>query len=129
MGRGELSDGTPVDVLRGDRGNGGALLPPVTPGFFFTRWTKYLSNVVTDQAKDSPWVMGFARYVCKEWNTDVPAGRAPLGAFKLYREVHRTTLFDEAPADWVEEPMWEQRCLEPSAAPAVRPEGPGPQRG
>jgi hypothetical protein len=112
LGRGELTNGTVVDVLRGARGNGGAIVPPVLPGFFFTRWTKYISNVLAEQTKDSPWVLGLARYVCREWNTDAPPGRPLLKAFKLYREQRRVPLFSETnPEGWTEQMIWDQQCL------------------
>ncbi len=116
MGRGVLQDGTEVDVLRGDRGNGGPIVPPIVPGFLFTRWTKYVSNLVADKTKDAPWVMSFARYVCNEWNVRPPPGRSLLNTFKLYREVHRIPLFGEVVTEgWTEELMWDHQCLPPSA--------------
>jgi hypothetical protein len=110
-GSGELADGTSVDVLRGDRGDGaGALLPPTTPGFFFTRWTKYVNNLVYE-GDNSAWSLEFGRYVCRRWNQERPGRRAALKSFKLYRQEHRTPNFGEADEPWHEQMIWDHHCF------------------
>jgi hypothetical protein len=111
MGRGELTDGTQVDVLRGDRGGGTSpLLPPITPSFFFSRWTKYLNNIEVE-GDNSPWVLEFGRFVCRRWNSSAPHGRAPLKTFKLYKEWRRVPLYGETPTDWTEQMIWDHHCF------------------
>jgi predicted DCC family thiol-disulfide oxidoreductase YuxK len=110
-GRGELTDGTQVDVLRGDRGDGsGPLLPPILPGFFFTRWTKYLNNIETE-GDNSPWVMEFGRFLCRRWNASPPRGRPALKAFKLYKQYRRVPLVGETPVAWQEAMIWDHHCF------------------
>jgi hypothetical protein len=111
MGRGQLTDGSQVDVLRGDRGNGGPLVPPIDPGWFFNRWTKYISNILYEPA-GSENLLELGRFVCRRWNTDIPAGRAALSTFKLYREDHRTPMFGERDYDWEETMIWDHTCFE-----------------
>jgi hypothetical protein len=110
MGRGELADGTEVDVLRGERGNGGALLPPVYPNRRLFRWTKYESELL--RAPDnSPWVQEFGRFVCRKWNSSPPNGRALLKTFRLYRESHRVALPGDIESDgWHEKAIWNHTC-------------------
>jgi len=110
-GRGELMDGTQVDVLRGDRGGGAApLLPPIFPGFFFNRWTKYLNNI-EEEGDNSPWVLEFGRFVCRRWNFNPPRGRPQLKAFKLYKEWRKVPLVGETPTDWQEAMIWDHHCF------------------
>jgi hypothetical protein len=110
VGRGELADGTAVDVLRGVRGHGGPLVPPVQPGFFYTRWTKYLLNVAY-ASKDSSVVDEFARYLCREWNDSGPPTGKALTTIKLVRVERRVPVFDgRAPDDWHEQPIANHRC-------------------
>lgn len=109
-GRGQLADGTEVDVVRGDRGDGGGpLVPPVTPRFFFTRWTKYINNIVYE-GDNSPWTLEFGRFICRRWNSGVP-GRPQLKAFKLYREEHQTPNFGEVSTPWHEQLIWDHHCF------------------
>jgi predicted DCC family thiol-disulfide oxidoreductase YuxK len=111
VGRGELTDGTQVDVVRGDRGNGaGPLLPPVDPGFFFTRWTEYVANIELESEK-SPWRLELGKFICRQWNNDAPRGRAQLKTFKLYKEYRRVPLLGEAPSEWQEVMIWDHYCF------------------
>jgi predicted DCC family thiol-disulfide oxidoreductase YuxK len=111
MGRGELTDGTEVDVVRGDRGdNSGPLLPPIYPSFFFDRWTKYLNNIET-AGKDSPWSLEFGRFICRRWNGRPPHGRALLKSFKLYKEWRLVPLYGQTPTDWTESEIWNHHCF------------------
>ena len=107
-GRGDLRDGTQVDVLRGDLDGGP--LPPKLPGFFFSRWTKYINNLAYEK-KDSAWLEQFARYLCRRWNAHPPPGRAALKTFKIYREQRRVVWFDEPPVPWGEEMIWDHKCF------------------
>jgi len=110
MGRGRLTDGTEVDVLRGDRGGGAPpLLPPVDLQPIFTRWTKYLNNIETEEGENSPWVKGFADFICSKWNWD-RHGRAPLKTFKLYKEYRPVPLFRQKPDEWKELEIWNWNC-------------------
>ncbi len=110
QGRGELTDGTEVDVLRGDRGGGAPpLLPPVDLQPIFTRWTKYLNNIETEEGEDSPWIKGFANFLCSQWNYN-RHGRAALKNFKLYKEYRPVPLFRATPDEWKEFQLWNWNC-------------------
>ena len=104
-GAGQLSDGTNVDVLRG---NHGGPLPPVMPGMIFTRWTKFINNLAYTQ---QPTLIEFGRYLCREWNSAPPVGRAPLKTFKIYREQRRIPGPNEKPVPWGEEMIWDHHCF------------------
>jgi hypothetical protein len=110
IGRGELADGTAVDVLRGVRGREAPIVPPVQRGFFYSRWTKFLVNIAY-APRDSSAVDEFGRYLCREWNGgDPPTGKA-LTTIKLVRVERRIPGFDErAPDDWHEQPIANHRC-------------------
>jgi hypothetical protein len=111
MGRGMLADGTHVDVLRGERGNGGPIAPPVQRGVFYSRWTKYLLNVA-HAPKDSSQVREFARYICRQWNDGAPPGRPALKSLELFREERSVPLSDDRPAeDWHEQQFLDHRCF------------------
>lgn len=111
QGRGQLTDGTEVDVVRGDRGDGsGPVLPPINPGFFFTRWTKYINNIVYE-GDNSPWTLEFGRYLCRRWNANPPRGRPQLKTFKLFREEHKVPLEGEPPEEWKEQMIWDHHCF------------------
>ena len=105
-GRGHLVDGTQVDVLRGDVDGGP--LPPKYPGFFFSRWSKYINNIAYG---DEPWKVEFGKYLCRRWNSPAPPGRPLLKDFKLYRESRKVPLIGEKPTEWVEDQILEQRCF------------------
>jgi hypothetical protein len=110
MGRGRLADDTEVDVLRGDRGGGAPpLLPPVDLQPIFTRWTKYLNNIETEEGKDSPWVKGLADFICTKWNYD-RHNRPPLKTFKLFKEYRPVPLFRQTPDEWKEFEIWNWNC-------------------
>ncbi len=106
MGRGELMDGTQVDVLRGD-GHGGPM-PPIYPGVFFNRWTKFVHNIAY---ADKAWLLEFGKYICRHWNNDAPKGRAQLKAFKIFREQHRVEATGQPPNPWGEQMIWDHRCF------------------
>ena len=110
MGRGRLGDDTEVDVLRGDRGGGAPpLLPPGELHPHFTRWTKYLHNIETEEGTDSPWVKGLAGFICNQWNYD-RHNRAPLKSFKLFKEYRPVPLFRQTPDEWKEAEIWNWNC-------------------
>jgi predicted DCC family thiol-disulfide oxidoreductase YuxK len=106
MGRGELSDGTQVDVLRGD-GHGGPM-PPIYPEMFFSRWTKFIHNLAY---AGQPWLVEFGRYICRHWNNDGPPGRAQLKTFKIFREQRRVPEVGRMPVPWGEQMIWDHRCF------------------
>jgi len=105
-GKGNLSDGTQVDVLRGDVGGGP--LPPLYPGLFFTRWTKYVNNIAYGE---DAWKAEFARFLCRRWNGNPPPGRRPLKDFKIVRVSRKVPLEGETPAAWAEDQIWEHHCF------------------
>ncbi len=105
-GRGFLADGTQVDVLRGDVDGGP--LPPKLPGFFFTRWTKYINNIAYGE---DPWKAEFGRYICRVWNSSPPPGRSPLKDFKIFRVSRKVPLEGETPAAWAEDQIWDHHCF------------------
>jgi len=113
-GRGELTDGSQVDVLRGIGAAAPPLLPPIYPSFFFTRWTSTSQHRV--EGDNSPWVLEFGRYLCRRWNFNPPRGRAQLKAFKLYKEYRRVPLYGETPVDWQEAMIWTTTALGSLAA-------------
>jgi predicted DCC family thiol-disulfide oxidoreductase YuxK len=104
-GTGELTDGTTVDVLHGI--NGGPL-PPITPSFMFSRWTKFINNLAYTQ---QPTLLEFGRFICRDWNNDRPQWRAQLKAFKIYREQRRTPDPHTEPVPWGEEMIWDHHCF------------------
>ncbi len=106
MGRGELTDGTQVDVLRGDE-HGGPL-PPIYPGFFFNRWTKFVNNLAY---AGEPWLLEFGRYICRHWNFNPPVGRPALKTFKIYREQRRVPDMGQQPEAWGEQLLWDHHCF------------------
>ena len=115
MGRGQLTDGTEVDVLRGDE-HGGPL-PPIYPELFFSRWTKFVNNLAY---AGQPWLLEFGRYLCRHWNYNPPPGRLPLSTFKIFREQRRIPDLGKEPVPWGEEMLWEHHCFDtPAAAPAT----------
>jgi hypothetical protein len=105
-GQGELMDGTKVDVLRGD-GHGGPL-PPIYPGVFFNRWTKFIHNLAY---ANQPWLLEFGRFICRDWNNDAPAGRAQLKTFKVFRKQRRVADVGKPPGDWGEQLIWDHKCF------------------
>jgi len=106
MGRGELTDGTQVDVLRGDE-HGGPL-PPIYPGFFFNRWTKFVNNLAY---AGEPWLLEFGRFICRHWNFNPPTGRPALKTFKIYREQRRVPDMGKEPEPWGEQLLWDHHCF------------------
>jgi predicted DCC family thiol-disulfide oxidoreductase YuxK len=104
VGRGELTDGTHVDVLRGDR-HGGPM-PPIDLGLFFTRWQKFVHNLAY---AGKPWLLEFGRYICRDWNA--PEGRAPLKTFKIYRVERRVPAVGKEPGPWAEQLIWDHSCF------------------
>ncbi len=106
MGRGELTDGTKVDVLRGD-GHGGPM-PPVEPGVFFNRWTKFVHNIAY---AGRPWLLEFGRYICRHWNDEAPPGRAKLKTFKIFREQRRVAEVGKPDGVWGEQMIWDHKCF------------------
>jgi predicted DCC family thiol-disulfide oxidoreductase YuxK len=106
VGHGELTDGTQVDVLRGD-GHGGPM-PPIDPGLFFNRWTKFVHNIAY---ANQSWLIEFGRYICRHWNNDAPPGRAQLKTFKIFREQRRVPPAGQAPGPWGEQMIWDHRCF------------------
>jgi predicted DCC family thiol-disulfide oxidoreductase YuxK len=106
VGRGELADGTHVDVLRGD-GHGGPM-PPTFPGLFFNRWTKFVHNIAY---AGKPWLLEFGKFVCRHWNDEAPAGRAQLKTFQIYRAQRRVPEPGKEPGAWGEQLIWDHRCF------------------
>jgi predicted DCC family thiol-disulfide oxidoreductase YuxK len=106
MGRGELMDGTQVDVLRGD-GHGGPM-PPIMPGVFFNRWTKFTHNIAY---ADKAWLLEFGRFICRDWNNNPPKGRSQLKTFKVFREQRRVAPVGQPPGAWGEQMIWDHRCF------------------
>jgi hypothetical protein len=106
MGRGVLTDGTEVDVLRGDETGGP--MPPTYPGLFFTRWTKYVNNLAY---AGQPWLLEFGRYICRHWNYNPPPGRPALNTFRIYREQRRVPEMGKEPVPWGEDMIWEHHCF------------------
>jgi predicted DCC family thiol-disulfide oxidoreductase YuxK len=106
VGRGELTDGTQVDVLRGD-GQGGPM-PPIYPGLFFSRWTKFVHNIAY---AGQPWLVEFGRFVCRHWNNEATRGRAPLKTFKIFREQRRVPDVGKEADAWGEQLLWDHRCF------------------
>ena len=113
MGRGELGRrhrGRRAARRSRQRGAGRSCRPS-TCSFFFTRWTKYLNNIGYE-GDNSPWTLELGRYICRQWNNDPPEGRAQLKTFKLFREEHRVSLFDEKEPDgWNEVTIWDHHCF------------------
>jgi predicted DCC family thiol-disulfide oxidoreductase YuxK len=114
MGRGTLTDGKEVDVLRGDE-HGGPL-PPIYPEFFFSRWTKYVNNLAY---AGQPWLLEFGRYICRHWNYNPPTGRPALNTFKIFREQRRVPDLGAEPVPWGEEMIWEHHCFDSPAVASV----------
>jgi len=129
-GRGELADGTSVDVLRGDVQPGpiawAALglgvapewvrthlsdagpLPPLKLDMFFSRWSKFLDNLSgTDKAR----LLEFGRYLCRHWNNNLPQGRAHLKTFKIYKEYRQVAPIGQPPNEWKEDLLWDHSCF------------------
>jgi len=106
MGRGELADGTPIDVLRGDSHHGP--MPPIMPGFLFDRWLKYVHNIAY---ADNAWLLEFGRFLCRHWNTDPPKGRALLKTFKIFREQRHVAPAGKPPEKWTEQMIWDHKCF------------------
>jgi len=106
MGRGELMDGKQVDVLRGDE-HGGPM-PPIDPGVFYSRWTKFVHNIAY---ANQSWLLEFGRYICRHWNDNPPPRRAQLKTFKIFREQHRVLPVGHAPGPWEEQMIWDHRCF------------------
>jgi predicted DCC family thiol-disulfide oxidoreductase YuxK len=105
-GVGQLTDGTTVDVLRGDQ-HGGPL-PPLELGMFFSRWSKFLDNM---PGADKPKLLEFGRYLCRHWNNDRPQGRAQLKTFKIYREFRQVAPIGQPPNEWKEDLLWDHTCF------------------
>jgi len=106
MGRGELTNGTRVDVLRGDE-HGGPM-PPIDRGVFYSRWTKFIHNIAY---ANQSWLLEFGRYICRHWNDNPPPGRAQLKTFKIFREQRRVPPVGHAPLPWEEQMIWDHRCF------------------
>jgi predicted DCC family thiol-disulfide oxidoreductase YuxK len=104
-GMGELKDGTRVDVLHG---LGGGPLPDPRHGFFFSRWTKYVNNLVY---AERPTLLEFGRFICRDWNDHKPEDRSLLDTFKLYRMQRHTAPPHVQPEDYEEVKIWEHHCF------------------
>ncbi|HUB08600.1 MAG TPA: DCC1-like thiol-disulfide oxidoreductase family protein [Myxococcales bacterium] len=103
-GVGQLQDGTTVDVLRG---LDGGPLPPASPHFMFSRWTKWINNIAYTS---EPNLLEFGRFLCRRWNND-RSGRPALSTFKIYREQRATPPPGQAPPPWGEQVIWDHHCF------------------
>ncbi|HEX7668877.1 MAG TPA: hypothetical protein VF395_04815, partial [Polyangiaceae bacterium] len=111
-GVGKLKDGTEVDVLHG---LGGGPLPPPRPGMFFTRWTKFITNLAYSRP---PQLLPFGSFLCRRWNAD-PApwpnrnspARSPLVTFKVFREQVKLDPVGPPRQPWEEHLIWDHHCF------------------
>ncbi|MHB8420116.1 MAG: DCC1-like thiol-disulfide oxidoreductase family protein [Myxococcales bacterium] len=104
-GAGQLQDGTAVDVLRGLHGGP---LPPATPNFIFSRWTKWINNIAY---ASQPNLLEFGRFICRRWNDGRPPDRAALQTFKIYREQRATPAPGQPEPPWGEQMIWDHHCF------------------
>jgi hypothetical protein len=100
---GKLKDGTEVDVLHGLHGGP---LPPPLPGLFFTRWTKFITNLAYS---GPPQLLPFGSFLCRRWNAD-PA-RPPLVTFKVFREQVKLDPVGAPKQPWEEHLIWDHHCF------------------
>ena len=90
--RGELADGTIVDVYNGRVGEPSFARPIlVSAAYRNYRWRKYLSNLEdqTYEAGPQPLALNYGRYLCRRWNADAPAEKR-LATFRIYFGVEWT---------------------------------------
>jgi predicted DCC family thiol-disulfide oxidoreductase YuxK len=90
--RGELKDGTIVDVYNRKIGEPSTAKPEfVSTVFANYRWRKYLSILEDQTYEDVPQLMAlnYGRYLCRRWNADA-APEKQLSTFTIQFNVERT---------------------------------------
>ncbi|NNE82495.1 MAG: DUF393 domain-containing protein [Alphaproteobacteria bacterium] len=90
--RGELKDGTIVDVYNRAVGEPSTAKPKfVSTVFANYRWRKYLSILEDQTYEDVPQLMAlnYGRYLCRRWNADA-APEKQLSTFTIQFNVERT---------------------------------------
>ena len=95
--RGELRDGSVVDVYNGAPGAPSFARPDVVSAVYENyRWRKYISILEDQTYEDRPQdlALNYGRYLCRKWNV----GAAPdkmLSTFRIYFNVDWTTPPDQ----------------------------------
>ena len=90
--RGELTDGTVVDVYNRRRGEPSFDRPPVVSAVYANgRWRKFLSNLEDQSYEDVPQrlALNYGRYLCRLWSAEEPSAPA-LATFEIVFQVDLT---------------------------------------
>ena len=115
--RGELRDGTKVDVFQGGKD---PLIPG--PGFFYSRWSKERVTVRGGHKAD---LAVFAKYLCQEWNQGKRPAETDLVKFTI---VKLKLVFPNAQRPPEEKELYSQRCYAETPTttpqPSANPEQP-----
>jgi hypothetical protein len=110
--RGELTDGTIVDVYNGTIGEPSTERPPVVSSVYANyRWRKFLS-ILEDQSYEAVpqnLALSYARYLCRRWNEEL-SGRPPLRTFVITYYVEWTGP-PGVPKELVVNTVWTHDCF------------------
>ena len=110
--RGELTDGTVVDVYNRRLGEPSFHRPPVVSAVYANgRWRKFLSNLEDQSYEDVPQILAlnYARYLCRLWNAEFPS-KPPLSTFDIVFHVDLTRA-PGLPKDTYARVVWSHDCL------------------
>ncbi len=110
--RGELTDGTVVDVYNGTVGEPDTTRPAVVSAVYANyRWRKFLSLLEDQSYEDGPqWLaLNYGRYLCRRWN-DGTSDLPPLKSFVITFHVEWTGAPGE-PREFFVNPVWTHDCF------------------
>ena len=107
--RGSLVDGAAVNVLQGRGGEEAPPLVPTAPGLLYSRWTKYMTNIVyANEGK----LLELGRFLCREWNGPGTSPDRRLYTFQIARMARRTPALGRPAPPPERHVIWTHRCFD-----------------